>query len=456
MAGLQDDAARGISTSWRRTRLLCESEAVLSATAVVCEATKATSPLRASLTFGTLSQLDEVSRPLYEKYLAMTAGLLVRGDTTEGNPFINYVLPLAASDDLVMECVMAIAAAHMYVVDVNDRRLEVVARARYARILARMRRVLGGQADSVFGDSGEDKQAYVALILLLLCMIEVWQGDVNGAVYYHMRAARQYVAPLAAKSRGSSPHKLHHIHGFLLEIYAVFSLELAVLPRGTLDDQRVDLDPFLGSLAFLGHYKSRGFMLGFGHGLFGMIPEISKLVEARGAGNLDEEASGSLYQSYLSLVSKLNSWDEFADVLEGDGHCPRHDQATASNIYRNALIIYLHDSFHENLRDEPELIAEIEMRIDKMLPLCWALYASPSPLRRMMLWPVTVLASCCLKKHHIEAFRYGLSVNPLAPGAVRETAKLVQLLWTDKDPRAFGPRGLNWIMRKHGISFSKV
>ncbi|EFQ26918.1 C6 zinc finger domain-containing protein [Colletotrichum graminicola M1.001] len=411
-------------------------------------------PLRASLTFGALSQLDDISRPSYEQYLAVTTVLLVRGRTSEGNPFINYVLPLAASDNLIMDCVLAIGGAHMSVQHAKNRQLEVVARGHYARVLAGLRKVLAGQPGSTFGSSREDKQVYVVLVLLLLCILEGVQGDVNGAVYHHLEATRQYVAPLAAKSRRPSPHKLQHIHGFLLEIYTVFSLELAITPKGTLDDQPVNLDPFLESLAFLGEYKSCGFMLGFGHGLFGMIPEIAKLVEARRAENLDKKAPSSLYQSYRSLVSKLDSWDEFADVLEGDGVSPRYEQATAATIYRNALIIYLHSAFHDNLLNSPELVTEIELRIDKMLPLCWAFYSGISPLRRMMLWPVMVLASCCSKRHHVEAFRYGLNINPRAPGAVREAARVVQLLWEDENPRAFGPRGLNWVMKKHGISIS--
>ncbi|KAK1585455.1 fungal-specific transcription factor domain-containing protein [Colletotrichum navitas] len=452
-AGLQKEPAKEISHS-RRRLMQSDFETASPAVVVGSKATKAMSPLRSSLTFGTLSQLDEVSRPSYEQYLAVTTFLLVRGRTSEGNPFINYVLPLAASDGLIMDCVLAIGGAHMSVLDAKNRQLEVVARGHYARALAGLRKVLAGQAGSTLGNAVEDKQVYVVLVLLLLCILEGIQGDVNGAVYHHLRATRQYVAPLAAKSRRPSPHKLQHIHGFLLEIYTVFALELAITPRGKLDDQPVDLDPFLESLAFLGEYKSCGFMLGFGHGLFGMIPEIAKLIEARRAENLDKEAPSSLYQSYRSLVSRLNSWDEFADVLEGDGLSPRYEQATAANIYRNALIIYLHAAFHDNLLDSPELVAEIEVRIDKMLPLCWAFYSGKSPLRRMMLWPVMVLASCCSKRHHVEAFRYGLNINPRAPGAVRETARVVQLLWEDKDPRAFGPRGLDWVMKKHGISIS--
>ncbi|KAK2017593.1 hypothetical protein LZ32DRAFT_550928 [Colletotrichum eremochloae] len=454
-AGLQKASAKEISPGWRRPRLY-ESETALPATSVVSEATKAISPLRTSLTFGTLSQLDEVSRPMYEQYLVVTAGLLVRGRTPEGNPFINYVLPIAVSDGLIMDCILTIGAAHMSVSDPENRQLEVATRIRYARVLEGLRKALGGQVNPIFGSTEEDKQVYVVLVLVLLCLLEVWRGDLDGAVHYHMRAVRQCIAPLAAKSRRPSPHKLRHIHGFLLEIYAVFSLELAILPRGTLNNQQVELDPFVESLAFLGEYKSRGFMLGFGHGLFGMIPKVAKLVQARRAENLDEEVSSRLYQSYRSLVSKLDLWDDFADVLEGEAFSPRHEQASAASMFRNAMIIYLHDAFHENLMDEPELIAEIDVRIDKMLPLCWSFHSGASPLRRMMLWPASVLASCCSKKHHMEAFYYGLTMTPgaPAPAVVRETARLLQLLWEDNDSRAFGPRGLDWVMKKHGMNFS--
>lgn len=260
---------------------------------------------------------------------------------------------------------------------------------------------------------------------------------------------------LAAETyKPSASKKTEHIRGFLLEIYAMFALKLSVTPRGLQEEYPVTLDPFLGSLEFLSQFKSRGFMIGFGHGLFAMIPDVSDLLEKRRKEELSGTTSDGLFQSYMSLLEKLDSLDASSDILKDEDACPRYQQSTAVAIYRTALILILQSAFHKDMFKNEELLAEINFRIDKILPLCWAVYASKSPLRRMMLWPGSILASCCKKAEHVHAFRLGLNSNPRSPGGVREAAKAVELLWQDDDPRAFGPRGLNMVMKKHGLSFS--
>lgn len=280
------------------------------------------------------------------------------------------------------------------------------------------------------------------------------QGDVHGAVYHHIRASRQYVVSLKETAQNPSSDKLLHIRGFLLEMYAFLALKLAITPRGALEHHTVQLDPFLESLDFLSQYKSRGFLLGFGHGLFALIPEVSKIVEDRRLEESSNTTSKTLYESYKHLVAKLDAFDAFSDVLEGEGFCPAFEQGPAAAIYKSALIIYLHSAFHEDILSNLDLVAEIEKRINKTLPLCWAIYSSTSPLRRMMLWPAAIIASCCRTPIHMEAFRYGLNFNPRATGGVKATATAVELLWADADPRAYGPRGLSMVMKKHGLSFS--
>ncbi|KAK1461060.1 C6 zinc finger domain-containing protein [Colletotrichum melonis] len=450
-----NETSESNGSSQQHTTLPSRPRATVLTAASIPEVLENTSSLRASLTFGTLSNLSSSSRPLYDQYLDMTAELLARGPSADGNPFINYVLPLAASDSLVMDCVLAIGGAHMAVLEPDRPQLEVMTRRHYARLLEGLRKALCDDAACPFGERDEDKKLYTLLILTMLCIFEGVQGDNSGAVYHHIRASRHYVMELAADTyKPSALKKTEHIRGFLLEIYAMFALKLAVTPRGLQEENPVTVDPFLGSLEFLGQFKSRGFMLGFGHRLFAMIPDISNLLEKRRIEELSGSTSDGLFESYKSLLKKLDSLDPSSDVLEDEDACPRYQQSTAVAIYRTALILIVHSAFHQDIHKNAELLAEIESRIDKILPLCWAVYTSKSPLRRMMLWPGSVLASCCKKPEHVHAFRLGLNSNPRSPGGVREAAKAVELLWQDDDPRAYGPRGLNMVMKKHGLSFS--
>ncbi|KAI8296441.1 hypothetical protein K4K56_003647 [Colletotrichum sp. SAR 10_98] len=342
------------------------SEAVILAQSVVSEGKSANALfLRASLTPGILSNLSDTSRQLYEQYLSNTADILARGPSAEGNPFINYVLPLALSDGLIMDCILGIGGAHMVALDPSARRVEVATRGHYARVLSGLQKVLANEVTPYFGSGKEEKAQYVLLILLLLCIYEHTQGDINGSVFHHIKASRHYVLSLTKKGPNPSSDRLGHIRGFLLEIYSFMALKLAITPRGAMEDHPIMLDPFLESLSFLGEYKSCGFMLGFGHGLFEMIPEIARLVEKRRLEELNNAKTEASNDAYQDLVERLESWDAFSDVLTSEGSSPRYQQGPAVAIYRTALIVYLHSAFHEDLYEREDLCAEIDLHIDK-------------------------------------------------------------------------------------------
>ncbi|KAH7121848.1 fungal-specific transcription factor domain-containing protein [Dactylonectria estremocensis] len=408
-----------------------------------------------SLTFGHASHLSPVSRPFYQQYLDFTADMLSRGPSKDGNPFLTYILPLAASDSLIMDCVLAIGGAHLSVNNLTVRRLEVATRNHYARILAGLKTALTNQMvqdPDLVDQQGTGKAWQVLLTLLLLCVFEGIQGDTHGAVYHHIKASRQYIVSMAVASTPKAGEP-EHVRGFLLELYASLALKLAITPRGLLQDQPIVLDPFLRSLAFLGGYKSRGFLLGFGQRIFEIIPDIAQLVEAR---RLEEARDGvnstSLVPSYKRLLARLQVMDPYPDDIEGLR--PPQERAAATGIYQNALIMYLHSAFHVDMLVDPELANELEMRINTTIALSLSLYFHSSPFRRALLWPAIQIASCCRRKDHMEGFRLALNKDTRAGGGVKAGARVIQLLWDDPDPRAFGPRGVAFIMKKHGLSFS--
>jgi hypothetical protein len=148
---------------------------------VIPQATDTPSSLspRAALTYGNLAYLSDDSRPLYQQYLDFTAEMLTRGPSLDGNPFINYLLPLAAKDQLVLDCVLAIAGAHLTVNDttVAGRGLEVVTRGHFARVLAGLQKLLsydtGKLIPATDTQTRSTRSSQVLLILQLLCIYDV-------------------------------------------------------------------------------------------------------------------------------------------------------------------------------------------------------------------------------------------------------------------------------------------
>ncbi|KAM0261174.1 hypothetical protein ACHAPA_009904 [Fusarium lateritium] len=277
-------------------------------------------------------------------------------------------------------------------------------------------------------------------------------GTTRGAIYHHLKASREYIA-LLASAPPQSNNELEYMRGFILELYAYHAIKLAISPRNLNSEQTVEIDPSVYSLNVLDGYKTRGCLLGFGQRLFEMIPDISQLVEARREEELlNPDMPTALQPQYEYMVARLQAFDAYEE--NPDGLRPRQERAGATIVYQNALIVYLHSAFHVDLLSEPGMVAELEARIDKMMPFFYTLFVGESPYRRMLLWPGVMMASCSRRQDHVQGFRRGLLGKATrTPGAVKTGARLVELLWNDPDPRAFGPRGLSYIMTKHDISF---
>lgn len=141
--------------------------------------TTAPLPIRVAPTYGNLAYLSDSSRPLYQQYLDFTAEQLTRGPSEDGNPFVNYLLPLAASNELVLDCVLAIGGAHLTVNDPTDRGLEVATRGHYAKILAGLQKLLAYEtnhlATGMIDGTTSTRSSQILLILQLLCFYEVSQ-----------------------------------------------------------------------------------------------------------------------------------------------------------------------------------------------------------------------------------------------------------------------------------------
>ncbi|KAF5580778.1 transcriptional activator UGA3 [Fusarium pseudocircinatum] len=337
--------------------------------------TSSSSSPRAAPTYGNLANISDNSRPLYQQYLDVTAEMLTRGPCADGNPFIHYLLPLAATDTLVLDCILAIGGAHLTVNDTTStiqraRALEVATRGHYATVLSGLQKLLSyetGQITLPDEHTGPPTPIRILLILLLLCVYDV----------------RLFT------SRG---------------------------------------------------YRSRGFLLGFGQGLWEMVPEISQLVEAR----REEETRGivattAFQKQYDSLLTRLEGYNAFEE--DANGLCSREEQAEAVMIYQHGLIVYLQSSFHLDMLANPNLAAQIDSRVEQTMSAFYSLFVSESPYRRMLLWPGTIMASVARRPEHIHMFRAGFFARASrTPGAVKMGAKIVELLWSDPDPRAFGPR----------------
>jgi hypothetical protein len=96
-------------------------------------------------------------------------GVLLAPVPQEANPFLNTILPLAYTDDLLMHCLMALSGAHM---SSHDQEIKPETQSAIARHYAG---IVGSLRDALPGlDASEtDKVLRILLTLMLLAYYEV-------------------------------------------------------------------------------------------------------------------------------------------------------------------------------------------------------------------------------------------------------------------------------------------
>ena len=92
----------------------------------------------------------------------------------------------------------------------------------------------------------------------------------------------------------------------------------------------------------------------------------------------------------------------------------------------------------------------MESRTETTLPLLLSL--SSSTLGSIVLWPTMMVSSCLRREEQQDVAREGFQNVDFNSRAIKQLAEVLDLLWKDPDPRAYGPRGLDFVMKKHGWS----
>jgi hypothetical protein len=121
-----------------------------------------------SLSYKRDSLLYPSSRLLFDRYLSKTSNDL--GIITAGrNPFIHCVLPLAFSDELVMNCVLALAGVNLSEdVDATDPAITPTTWKHYSLVLSDLQLSISGGANCQ-----ERSRFHLLLVTLFLCLVEV-------------------------------------------------------------------------------------------------------------------------------------------------------------------------------------------------------------------------------------------------------------------------------------------
>ncbi|KIW35325.1 uncharacterized protein PV07_02027 [Cladophialophora immunda] len=388
------------------------------------------------------------SQLLLQYYLEDGAGKL-SPRTIESNPFITHVLPRAVCDETLMSAVLALGGAFLEVKYDRSNSVLHTAWEHYSKVLYDLRHIIQSLASHTV-----EQSVRVLLILIILAHIEAISGKTCGAIFSHLRPSRQLMLDLLANGKHNDMIRGKGVESFILEHYAYLALIAHITPYALDQARTIPLDPDLLSLDSIHEYDNFGTILSCGVSLFEKIPLVSVLARRR---LCEEEQTGGCswetFSTYQSLLEDILNWTSGPPGSQMKEY--ETAQRLAGEVYRHALLIYLKVSMcGAVVSNSPEVLVEIQELIDAV----WDLYAAvvDSPFGTAMLWPTVIIGSCLTRETQRERLR-AVATCPRWHMRVTEACiNMLKLLWTDPDPRAFGPYGLHFIMKKHKINFCMV
>ncbi|KAG9253561.1 fungal-specific transcription factor domain-containing protein [Emericellopsis atlantica] len=368
--------------------------------------------------------LTPLSVSIFSHFLTHTASFFAMGPLQD-NPFVTLLVPLASTDDLLMHALLALSGAHMAS---QDPRSQGVARAtalHYARLISGLRAEFGRLQE---GDLAKKER--------LLCLLLV---------------ACHYESLVASRSMNTENGLLYHaspfnngLLGFSLELYTYTMLcNLGMHPPSTGSVADLLVMPFED----MSKFPTFGALFAGSHDLYRLIPEIDALAWRRRVEERNGLARPSipLVQDHDSLHSRLSAWAMAPPAWPGERD--RDLKCASAEALRHALHIYLATALAGSVVTGATWCA-VRRRAGALFPYIRTLVASQHYVATLV-WPVMIGASCIVEPEPQAFLMQQIRSNWSGMGHVGMMADVLQLLWDDPDPEAFGPRGLNMIMEKN-------
>ncbi|KAF9769100.1 hypothetical protein IL306_013543 [Fusarium sp. DS 682] len=159
-----------------------------------------------------MSMLPEQGHQSYELlsyYLSRTANSMGNG-STDVNPFIAKLIPLAFSKPLVLQLILAQSAAHRQA-STERHPSDEIAQRYYTDSLRMFRNVVDEYV------SGNAENTLVLTVgSLIMCLTEVAKGDIHGTIFDHLTASKSLVSTLLT---GTQNLVYGDLPDFLIEYY---------------------------------------------------------------------------------------------------------------------------------------------------------------------------------------------------------------------------------------------
>ncbi|KAL4769301.1 fungal-specific transcription factor domain-containing protein [Aspergillus nidulans var. acristatus] len=365
------------------------------------------------------------------------------------NPFIQDVLPMAFSDPLIMNAVMALGGSTLGVHQPIDQEVKISFFKSYGDAINELKHRLAHWAAD---QSSESEGIRIFLAVLLMCHYEAIRGNQKGEFFVHLRAGR-VLAPVVHATRDGP---LAPLVGVLLENYVYFELWSCL--RLTPDDSDISAaaQVAIPQLDALRHMHTFGVMFGDAAEIFQYAPEICKLatrrkIEVETGSDLGCAATFQRLKSEITSCKGCTDNNHYHRHHHNDHNHPDTDQTFAQGriaagiVSQSAVFLFLLSAYLQDL-DTDYLCEVSQPLVERMIDVLPQLRRTS--FANTCFWPVIVTASYATTE--LQRQRITEYFLPFMPIIVR-ALELLQWVWETEG--AFGLAGLAMVVEDHGTSY---
>ncbi|KFA46186.1 hypothetical protein S40293_03793 [Stachybotrys chartarum IBT 40293] len=387
---------------------------------------------------------------LLSHYLGQTASYFAMR-RLEDNPFVTVLLPLGYMDDLLMHGLLAFSGAHLAMKEPENAALVRTTSMHYSKMITGL---LGEFA--ALRDDDLDKTERLLRILLVACHYEAVSGDTKGAMFNHLRASRQLILSLLAHKNVRQSWNGVNVSalGFSIELYSYLVILNTIIPYGKAKDRTSALDAFIVSVEDMSSFPTFGALFAGSHELFRLIAEVNMLASKR----LAEEAAGETQPSTSSrsthddILQRVQAWKMPPRDAKESVKDWEHKRC-AAEMFRQGLHVYLFAALAGSVITDPDVVCAIHAHVVKLFTHAGELTAANNYVATMI-WPVLMGGTCLVEQGQQQVLAEAIRTGWSSMNHMKVVGDILQLLWKDPDPRAFGPYGLYLTMEKHGLMVS--
>jgi hypothetical protein len=381
---------------------------------------------------------DLADRRLLQHYIECTSKRLLPLKRT-GNPFIDHILPIACSDSTTLHVLLAISASHLSFRDASS---SAAAQTHYIVCI----RALKHKVARFIERPGEDAVALLAC-MLLLCLFESVNGDMEGRLSKHLHASTAPVSYLR-RNKVLSQDSLPRI---LFEQFVYFSFIHRSLRFGDVRDQHADqtLRQLSDSIALdLTAHDIDGIAFGRTYQVYKILPEIRAFAEMVPK-TFPRYADSDIELHFDLLESKVLQ----SEVVSQD-HADEEDVA-AGLLIQLGVLVYLHAARSGPGMPPEGIMTRVQLLISEFVTVDLQLNRN-APCRSLLLWPLIVVGSCALQQSHRAHIQCALLHSHHMMYATTSVLRHLRLLWNDKGfgESCFGPFGLEDVARRYDVDLS--